>query len=199
MSESLLSPSRIKLFGRLFDGLSLNRPSAADVFPPEEGIGKAAESTDGCSSGENPPGEPTPDASYDLLTNQLLRADARLARIYSFSYEGQYTELPRPSVYVVHGNGRLVSQGISGELDRSGVAARDWSFEADVRYWEYDRINYALRLDIISGTLDEILIEACQNAGTASGSRSNLASRSNLSSRSNLNARSDFGTQHRVR
>lgn len=209
MPESLLSPSQIKMFGRLFDGLALRRPSEAEVDP-----NPAADPVSSPDSPNPPCGSPPlpdPSASFDLLANQLLRENSTLARIYGYTYEGEYYALPRPTVFLVHGEGRRVDSDLSGMLDRSGVAARDWAFEADVRYWEYDRINYSLRCDIVTGTLDDILIDACVNAddneGTASdmaarsnlSSRSNLSARSNLNARSNLSARSNLNARHRMR
>jgi hypothetical protein len=188
MSETLLSPSQVKLYGRPFEGFEITTPKT--------------------------PGPP-PDPTHDLLTNQLRRADARFARIYGFSYEGNYCALPRPTVFLVHGPGCPVEPGWPGTptqgVDTTGTANRDWAFDKDIRYWEYDRVNYSLRCDIVSGTLDEILIEAAGRSGGNLSARSDMASRSDLSARSDLTSRSymtsrsdmasrsDLTSRHRIR
>jgi len=202
MPESILSPSQIKLFGRLFDGLTLNPPSEVDADPNLH--------TDGSQASPNAVEQnkererAVPDARFDLLTNQLVRNDAKLARIYGFTYGGEYIPLPEPAVFLVHGVGRAIDKELSGLLDRSGVAARDWSFESDISYWEYDRVNYSLRCDIVTGTLEDLLGELCgasdENEGAADvGARAFVSSRAFLSARSKLNTRSDLNARHRVR
>lgn len=182
MPESLLSPSQVKLFGREFGGLRLVPPAAqeANPNPPTVDAARAADketiaarkSAGEAGSLPEPGDPPSPSAEFDLLTNQLLREGATLARIYGFTYEGQHVTLPSPTLFLVHGPGRAVTRELSGPSGVSGVATRDWAFEEDVRYWEYDRVNYALRLDMVSGTLDDILIQACIDAGLVASERS---------------------------
>lgn len=194
MSESLLAPSRVKLFGRLFTGLQLVPPDADETEPS----GLAASATEQKPDG----GGATPDPAFDLLTNQLLRAGATLARIYGYAHEGQYLPLDPPGVFLVHGPGREVDPALAGSIDRSGVAARDWVFEKDVRYWDYDRVNYAIRLDIVSGTLEDLLVDAVglsEDLDASGAARSHLASRSHLAGRSHLAARSHMNARHRIR
>ena len=195
-TESLLAPSQIKLFGRLFAGLTLNPPSKVEVDPNAR-----------AATGKKPP-PAVPDPGFDQLTNQLLRNNAKLARIYSFTYEGVYYTLPRPTVYLVHGDGRKIDAGMSGELDKSGVAARDWAFENDILYWEYDRVNYSLRCDIVTGSLDDILLDACFNCGSNGASRTDMSARGTdmvsrgtdmVSRGTDMVARSDLTARHRAR
>ena len=37
---------------------------------------------------------------------------------------------------------------------------RDWDFSADLRYWEYEKADFSMRLDVTTGTLEQILLEA---------------------------------------
>ncbi len=186
MPETLLSPSQVKLYGREFDGFTIGKLGAEQV-DPNPGTTAASCKTSG---------EPTPDPSFDLLTNQLLRDGATFARIYGFTYEGNYYALPRPAVFLVHGAGRPVEPGWPDTptlgVDTSGTANRDWAFDREIKYWEYDRVNYSLRCDIVTGTLDEILIDATCRSGSNMSSRSDMASRSDLASRSDMTARSDM-------
>jgi hypothetical protein len=137
-----------------------------------------------------------------FLRQQLEQEGARLARIYAFSYEGTFYNLPKPAVYLVHGKGRSMREfaaiaGGKASVSASGVVARDFGFELDVRFWEYDKSDYTLRCDICSGTFDEMLLDAAlsMTARDALISRSDLAARSDLASRSDLAARSDLASR----
>ena len=47
-----------------------------------------------------------------------------------------------------------------GTPDFSGVGAKNWEFSYKIRVWEYDRADFSLRLDVDSGPLERILIDA---------------------------------------
>jgi Pentapeptide repeats (8 copies) len=106
------------------------------------------------------------------------------ARIYAFSFEGAIYSLPRPSMFLVHGPGNPVdlTGTASGHwggtnlgrttLDASGVFAREWEFSAaegennfDLRYWEYEKGDFSIRLDAEAGQLEQILLMAALRAG----------------------------------
>lgn len=74
--ESLLSPSAVKLYGREVIGLAINLDAAGQAL-----------------------------GSNNFLRSQLSEPNARFARIYGFSYEGTYTALSRPALFLVHGPG----------------------------------------------------------------------------------------------
>jgi hypothetical protein len=169
MKESLLSPSTIILFGRVF-------PLKFDSEKPEK---------------DNQWG------ANLFLRNQLNAPGARLARIYAFSYEGTFYNLPKPAVFLVHGDGNEIAGFVDGKgagVGGSGLVARDFGFEPDVKAWEYDKGDFTLRCDIVSGTFEEALLDAAlsMTARDAIVSRSDLAARSDLASRSDLAARSDL-------
>jgi hypothetical protein len=105
-----------------------------------------------------------------------------LARIYSFSSEGAYFELPRPPVFLVHGPGRPVGNWMyNSSLDQAGVAARDWEFSGNHRqnepigpnalvYWEYEKGDFSLRLDLDAGPFEQILLQmALRSSAGVSG------------------------------
>lgn len=75
MSETLLSPSRIALFGRVVEDLQ--------IVPVQ---------TDEA-------------ASPSFLEQKLRAEDACFARIYGFSYEGLFHVLPRSALLLVRGKG----------------------------------------------------------------------------------------------
>lgn len=128
--ETLLSPSSVKLYGRVVKGLTISLEDARD----ELGNNKFLRSQ--LDPGLNEEFEPV------------------LARIYGYSYLGQYQPLNAASLFLVHGEGELAASSV----DASGVAAKSWEFSSDIRVWEYDRADFSLRLDVDSGSLERILL-----------------------------------------
>jgi hypothetical protein len=108
-----------------------------------------------------------------FLRDQLADQGAQFARIYGFSYEGAYYALACPALFVVHGPGtpapppvpgnappnQFVARGPS-DTDRSGEARNDAEFSSDIMYWEYDKGDFSLRLDVTAGTFEDILLES---------------------------------------
>ena len=180
--ESLLTPSAVKLYGRVITGLNINVEGARNEL-----------------------------GANQFLREQLaVGVHPRLARIYGFSYFGRYTALARPAIFLVHGRGdpaspRAPSAILSEEdargnnparpaidpapgpepaeipnavpdstppnnsarfnpgpnsVDFSGQAVKCCEFSSDMRVWEYDRGDFSLRLDIDSGPLERILVDA---------------------------------------
>jgi hypothetical protein len=131
--ESLLTPSAIKLYGRIIDGLTIN------VALDELGGNKFL-----LQQLKPPSGPPS-----------------ALARIYGYSYLGRYTALARPAIFLVHGDGEpaLPAAPESTSVDKSGQAFTCGDFSSDIKVWEYDRGDFSLRLDIDIGPLEQILIE----------------------------------------
>ena len=163
-SENLFTPSAIKLFGREFKGLSVNQgdvdgggPLGKARIPP-----KVVQDELKTKQYEQHPGrleralrkvawdEPTMGTNY-----------ARFARIYSFSYEGQYYELPSPVLFLVYGQGTLVDDSADKgfTIDNVGLAAKDWRFASDIRMWEVDDKAMSMCIDIESGTMKQMLLE----------------------------------------
>ena len=150
MPESLLSPSGIKLFGREFPGFSTaNLPTAL--------------------------------GANHFLLDQINATGAKFARIYAFSYEGNFYTLPKPAIFLVHGDGEAIAgAGLSGRggadgglTDQAGLAAKSFDFERSdgftpptndplfgVRCWAYDKGDFSLRLEVTTGSLEDILLEA---------------------------------------
>jgi hypothetical protein len=152
MPESILSPSLIKLCGRPITEIQLN--------PPAGGIGAGVQNL----------------GANQFLKEQLKADNARLARIYGFSFEGHYYDLPRPVIMLVHGDGAAVTAPPT--IDDTGEAGRDWEFADGLRYWEYDKGDFSLRLDVESGPLTEILLDATLGAdplGSYAGASARLS------------------------
>ena len=187
MAETLLTQSAVKMYGRVLQDVTLVTPTPKVVLKSKNAVQVST------NSGTGPYTYP-PALGYDLfLRNQLVdannveRAEAKLAKIYAFSFEGAFYNLPRPAIFLVHGPGKPIvgsgtydaaGQYIPGNpvMDDSGIPAREFVFETDVVYWEYDKDDLSLRLDSFSGTLEDILIEAA----LSSTSRSGIVSRSGI-------------------
>ena len=77
-----------------------------------------------------------------------------LARIYAFSFEGQLHTLPKPMLFLVHGDG-------ADPMTDTGLAnISNLQFENGIERWNYDKDDVMLRADVVIGTLDDVLIDA---------------------------------------
>ena len=137
MPENLLTPTAVKLYGRLIEGLTIDVPKKG-WEPPALGDNNFLRRQLAPDPNGNPP---------------------NLARIYGYSYEGSYLDLPVPALFVVHGPGGEIKEGSHGAptIDSSGAAAHDWEFSTGLRYWEYDKGDFSMRLDIQTGTFEQLL------------------------------------------
>lgn len=162
MGETLLSPSNVLLFGRVLTDLQIVH-TPADHTP-----------FDGARAGGN----------RDL--EKVLKVNdgnvAKFARIYGCSYEGTYYDLPRPSLFLVHGDGIRATEvkGRSpnkaarapGEPSLSGVAAADFQLVDDLMVWSYDKADYTIRMDVETGTFEDVLLGILGGGGPGvSGAR----------------------------
>ncbi|MFW8594457.1 hypothetical protein [Cribrihabitans neustonicus] len=99
-----------------------------------------------------------------LLEDQIA-GNAVLARIYGFAYEGSYYELPEPTVFMVHGKGKKAYTR-SGAFSRapldpsdSGVASAEYQVADGIRVWDYDKADYTIRMDVMTGMLEQVLLD----------------------------------------
>lgn len=189
MAETLLSASEIKLVGRLVEDLRL--------------VGRS-----------RPAGGPL--GGNNFLLQQVDSGEACFARIYAFAFEEELFFLPKPYIFLVHGPGEPVTafpsaqrggahaaegSGKSDETDQPGTATVErWGtmlageqVAQDVRVWSYDKDDISLRLDVVSGSLSEILLEpAFSTGGTATGA--DMTSRAHLAMRAHATGPSATGT-----
>jgi hypothetical protein len=133
MPENLANASAILLFGREIDDIKI-APSGGGTGLPHAG-------------------------PSHILATQVAQANSRLARIYAFAFEGYYFELSRPAVFLVHGAGAPVAKTV----ELTGLAATARDFATDLLVWAYDKGDMSVRLDISTGTLEQILVEAEAN------------------------------------
>jgi hypothetical protein len=173
MPETLLSLSNILLYGRVMVDLQYVGPTPVkdpidDVHPPEP---------QQCTLFPVP--ESPPRLGGNTFLQEQLDADrglaakeAKLARIYGFSYEGHYYDLAKPAIFLVHGPGNdpeawrpeTMLPGARydrapSDADRSGIARTGTSFAEDMRVWSYDKGDFSIRLDPETGPLAQILLD----------------------------------------
>lgn len=103
--------------------------------------------------------------------------DAKLARIYGFSYEGTYFELPEPAIFLVHGDGESATGKLPDKTEVqvsraplnpsvTGVASAEYQFANDIMVWDYDKADYSIRFDVMTGMLEQILLDVYFGGGS---------------------------------
>jgi hypothetical protein len=142
MPESLVKASMIHLFGRVVEDLQINSARGSGAVSKRAAKSAASEQ---------------PGAGHALL-NQLAAEGSCLARIYAFAFEGGYYELARASLLLVHGEGAPI--GDPATVERIGSAATSRTFASDIHVWAYEKTDISLRLDVETGSLEQILLEA---------------------------------------
>jgi hypothetical protein len=101
-------------------------------------------------------------ASTQLLRKELAAPDAALARIYAFAFQNELFEMTKPALFLVHGDGRdfkSEEKSEGGLIGIVGLSAMQGLLAADLRGWAYNREDLSLRLDVMSGPLDRILLD----------------------------------------
>ncbi len=149
MPETLLSPSNILLYGRVVEDLQI---AAVDHSPFVPGAKRGGVNKE--------------------LAEQLSEKGAKFARIYGFSYEGAYYDLPRPALFLVSGDGVPMTEPSKrgadggavnparapGEPSLSGMGATDMQFVDELRVWSYDKADHTIRMDTEAGEFEEVLL-----------------------------------------
>lgn len=132
MPETLLSPSSVLLFGRVVEDLQI-QPTGGDATP-----------------------------SDGHLERLLHAPGAGIARVYGFGHDGQYHVLPGPALFLVQGTGEPAASALADlklhpdePMAEAGTAAL--SLPEDLRVWICDKSDFTLRMDVQSGTFDQLL------------------------------------------
>lgn len=151
MPETLLSTSAVLLYGRKVLDLQL----VQQVTPPSSG-----------TIDTHPQGLGENEFFRKQLDEETGRPVPTLARIYAFSYDGHYYDLPSPAIFLVHGDGEPAETRVPGSrqsvapesANNTGVATQSYSFSEDMQVWSYDKGDFSLRMDVATGTLEQILL-----------------------------------------
>lgn len=161
--DTLAGDSSIRLFGRPMFDIVL-----ADLEMRRQAYGQISEAPDwGNETGGNAPYV----SSNAFLIQQLLRKDAQLARIHTFSYQNELYDLAKPTVFLVHGPG-VTTDGAKrvqtperplrkepSPTNRSGLNREGSPFSTEMRVWVYDRADFTVRLDTDTGPFDALLLD----------------------------------------
>ena len=154
MTETLLQPSGIHIYGRVVEDISLGTYSCQGGNLQKDPFNYAGL-------------KPNRVGDNKFLQKQLEGGDAKLARIYGFSYEGHYYDLDKPLIFLVHGDG-VPAESVGGigrrarapeAVDLTGTASSSGSMSEDVVVWVYDAGDFSLRMDIETGPWEQILLE----------------------------------------
>jgi len=147
-AETLLSVSAVFLYGRVVGDLKLVADSQIGQRPARNGANKFLQSQ----------------------LDQALRPTPAFARIYAFSFEGHIYDLARPAIFLVHGGGYEIDAPAPEEADYerlsrsagratwTGVGRQSGVFSMDMKVWVYDKADFSMRLDVETGTFDDILL-----------------------------------------
>ncbi|MEM8539260.1 MAG: hypothetical protein AAGF56_15530, partial [Pseudomonadota bacterium] len=146
MGDRLVNFSTILLFGREMDDITYTQAAGPNA-----------------GSGGDKPATKRPDQAdaNNFVDSQLAANGARFARIFGFSFEGQYYDLARPQIFLVHGDGApaevvdAVKDRLRGSVDQGGTATRNIKFADDLRAWAYEKSDFSVRLDPDIGPLEQ--------------------------------------------
>ena len=126
--SGLLEHSRILIYGRVVAGITVDATTAGD--------GKS--------------GNDQASNYLDILRSNV--ADKKLATVFGFEFEGHYYDLPKPAIFLVHGEPKSPrNAGASVESDPK--------LTDDINVWSYDKADFSVRLDVSSGALEDILLQ----------------------------------------
>jgi hypothetical protein len=208
LGETLLAPGLIRLFGREFKGLALTPVALEPVLDPTsnnpvvlqeqiENLTRRIQDLEGRQAGaqqqapqpqaqqQDLGGDPDADPNEDVDDEEPDQDKvARLARIYGFSYLGNYYKIANPPVLRVYGQGFPVRSGLAPEnrMDILGCEFKDEDFVRGIRMWAVDQLDVVVRIDITIGWLREILLDTDMSAdsnvtGNGGGGRADIVGR----------------------
>lgn len=91
-----------------------------------------------------------------------------IARIFGFSFGGEYVSMATPTLFVVHGRGEPASKA---EVPGPGLDDGDPFYKA-LKTWSYQKSEESMRLDMDSGTFEQILLsDPIEGGSGVSGAR----------------------------
>ena len=142
LDEGLLSSGLVRLFGRPFGGLTLGDLGAS------------------------------PTSNNPLAVALRAGATPTLARIYGFSYLGNYYKLAEPLVFLVFGEGRSLPAGAKATdlgIDVLGIEFKDSDFTDGVTMWHVDQLDITVRIDIRIGWIKDLLLSEMSGDNNITG------------------------------
>lgn len=103
-------------------------------------------------------GEKVTDMSYKEKKGDPVR---HLVRVFGFRFEGNFYGLDAPVIMLLEGSGK--------EPDDSTPADVRHALSGKIREWVCDKSDHSARLDELTGTIEDILLEVELGAGGVAG------------------------------
>jgi hypothetical protein len=157
INRTILAPSTIRLLGWVLSGVD-HAPDETEstergAIPQEGSLPSARAQRDqlGGYAGES------------LLLKTLTDRDRVLAYIMAYTYAGALVPLRVPTLFLVRGPGEtVVDENTKIDPGRIGLAHLDTTveFAKGLMFWTYDLSDQTVRLDVSSGTLQQLVINA---------------------------------------
>ena len=132
MGDSLLNFATILLFGRKMDDLEYKTLKPSTV----------------AAGGDEKTKQPRQEDQTGSMQLQMMSERANFARVFGFSFEGHYYDLPRPQIFLVHGDGapaadaKAAAHRGNGSVDQGGLAIRNAKFADDLLVWAYEKSDF---------------------------------------------------------
>ena len=104
-------------------------------------------------------GEVVTDMDYD---NKKADPARHFVRVYGFGYEGGYYGMDTPIIMLLEGKGSSLAKSTPQDVKDS--------FSSDLKQWECDKSDHSARLDEMTGTIEDILLDV-EIGGGGPGSR----------------------------
>lgn len=86
---------------------------------------------------------------------KAVKEGRTLARIYAFSFQNEFVELTSPALFLVPGKG----EDVGDTLDLTGLARIPDLLNPTLTVWTAERGDLTIRLDIMAGTFDSVLLD----------------------------------------
>jgi hypothetical protein len=149
INKTILAPSTIRLLGWVLSGID-------GALGPAAGSLVSARATQQQLDDDHYKSE-------SLLVKTLTDDDRVLAHILAYTYGGALTPLHVPALFLLRGPGDdVVHAGRTIDPGRIGLAHLDTTvaFASGLKFWTYDQSDQTVRLDVSSGTLQQLVINA---------------------------------------
>lgn len=102
-----------------------------------------------------------------LGNNGLTKKDEQFARIFGFSFDGAYHEIPTPVLFLVKGHSKPAK-----DVDVIGPNPRDKKFFESLKAWTVKQTDETVRMDVDQGKFETMLLDiGTEGARGVSGAR----------------------------